>query len=148
MAASSLGHATATLFQDWVAGHPMLVWGMSHPLWTLALLLLILFLLWGLLQAIAQFAAGVWLGLGRLPIHLFRGIGTGLLWMLRQTPPTQTPPTPKQKLDKLLAELEQVQQEQQRLTKEIKVLLQQYPLETPAPKLLQKFLTPSSSDSR
>jgi hypothetical protein len=85
------------------------------------------------LQAIAQFAAGVWLGLGRLPIHLFRGIGIGFLWMLRQTPPTQTPPTPKQKMAELLAELERVQQEEQRLTKEIKGLLQQYPLETPVP---------------
>ena len=148
MATSSLGHATTTLLQDWVAGHPVLAWGMGHPLWAIAVLLLILFLLWGLLQAIAQFAAGVWLGLGRLPIQLFRGIGAGVLWLLRQTPPTQTPPTAKQKLAELLTELEQVQQEQQRLTKEIKVLLQQYPLETPAPKLLQKFLTPSSTDSR
>jgi hypothetical protein len=148
MATSSLGHATATLLQDWVAEHPMLAWGMSHPLWAIALLLLVLFLLWGLLQAIAQFAAGVWLGLGRLPIHLFRGIGIGFLWMLRQTPPTQTPPTPKQKMAELLAELERVQQEEQRLTKEIKGLLQQYPLETPVPKLLQKFFTPSSSNSR
>lgn len=148
MATSSLSHATTTLFQDWVSGHPVLDWGMAHPLWAIAVLLLILFLFWGLLQAIAQFAAGVWLGLGRLPIKLFRGIGAGVLWVLRQTPPTQTPPTPKQKLAELLVELEQVQQEQQRLTKEIKLLLQQHPLETPAPKLLQKFLTPSSTDSR
>lgn len=128
----------------------MLVWGMGHPLWTIVFLLLTLFLIWGLLQAIAQFAAGVWLGLGRLPIQLFRGIGSGLWWLIQRKPspqilPTASPPTAQQRLSELLTELEQAQQEQQRLTKEIKELLEENPVEGLSPKLLQKILAQQPS---
>jgi type VI protein secretion system component VasK len=125
MVSAHVGSATSALVQDWVSGHPGIGWVVTHPVWAIAILLLGLFLLWGLLQAIAQSAASIWVGLGKLPVWLFRGIWDGVLWVVRRSPPVKALPTPEDRLAMLFAELEQVQQQQQQLMQDIKVLLQQ-----------------------
>jgi hypothetical protein len=54
MGAESIQNAIAAMVQDWLTDHPLLAWGVTHPIWAMTLLLLFIFLAWGLLGAIAN----------------------------------------------------------------------------------------------
>ena len=77
MGAEALKNALNSLLQGWLSDHPALGWCVIHPLWTIALALLFLFLAWGLLQAFARLVETVWLALLRAPIQFSR-------WIFRQ----------------------------------------------------------------
>jgi hypothetical protein len=84
MGAESIQNAIATIVQDWLNAHPVLGWCVVHPLWAIALLLLSVFLAWGLLGAIAQLAKTLWIALLRAPLRLGKWTGVRLLNLFRQ----------------------------------------------------------------
>lgn len=131
--------------QDWLVQHPLWLWLFTHPLWLLGTILLALFLLAGLLQAIAGLTEQLWLGLLRLPILLVQALWQGSLFLLRrlvrqpsnqlmtkslvQFPtdqlalPTAQPTAKSDRLTEIVNRLEALRQEQDELLKEVKLLL-------------------------
>ncbi|MCT7949831.1 hypothetical protein NG798_08535 [Ancylothrix sp. C2] len=63
---------------SWIAGHPRLIWLVNHPLQSLVLLLLGLFLLSGLLKAVSNVTEKFWVWLFSFPFKLV-GFGWGLI---------------------------------------------------------------------
>lgn len=108
---------------DWLQAHPLLAWGIDHPLWTLAGLFVVLLLLSGLLQAIARFTEQIWIWILRSPVLLIQWlVAIGLRWMQRK--PAAPIATPKQqRLTVILQKLEAMRQEQEELLKEVRALL-------------------------
>jgi hypothetical protein len=89
--AESIQNAISAMVQDWLSHHPVLGWGMTHPLWAIAALLLILFLAWGLLGAIARLMETLWIELLRTPLKLSRWGVARLRNLLRHS--TNEPPS-------------------------------------------------------
>lgn len=89
--AESIQNAIYAMVQDWLSHHPVLGWGMTHPLWAIASLLLILFLAWGLLGAIARLMETLWIELLRTPLKLSRWGVVRLRNLFRQS--TNEPPS-------------------------------------------------------
>jgi hypothetical protein len=153
MGAESIQNAIAEMVRDWLSDHPVLEWCANHPIWAIALLLLLIFSAWGLLGAIAQLVKTLWIALLRTPLRLGRWIGVGLLNLFRrprdktsQTSDTQplrlqevqsprsTLNDPKSasqqnhsdqpaRLSELVAHLEQLQAEQTQLLQEVRAIL-------------------------
>jgi hypothetical protein len=134
MGTEAMQRAVADVFQDWLVAHPMLGWEITHPLWSIGLGLLLLFLFWGLLNAISRLTERLWVTLLRIPLQLGQWIGQQLLrfvklpaWVLRSEHPTLQPePIRREKrktLQDALLQLEQLQQEQVRLLQEIRQTL-------------------------
>jgi hypothetical protein len=109
-------------FQAWLEQHPILSWLASHPLWLLAIILLTLFLLSGLLRAVASLTEQFWLLLLRLPILMVQWVWQGSLLLLRPIRPKAEPSAPN-RLAELLERLETLRQEEEDLMQEIKSLL-------------------------
>jgi hypothetical protein len=114
--------------QDWLAQHPVFLWLATHPWWLLITILVILFLLSGLLRAVAGLTEKLWLGLLRLPILLVQWVWRGSLFLLRRpfAPKPlalQASVTPPDRLTEVLDRLEALRQEQDELLKEVKSLL-------------------------
>jgi hypothetical protein len=128
---SLLNSLTAPL-QAWLSQHPILLWLATHPLWLLGVILLLLFLLSGLLRAVASLTEKLWLTLLRLPIILMQWAWQGSLLLLRrpfaskavnQSSPINPPllDTPD-RLTEILERLETLRKEQDELLKEVKRL--------------------------
>jgi hypothetical protein len=138
--------AVAAMIQNWLAGHPILNWGLAHPVWTLIGLAVLLLLSGGLLRAIAQMTEQLWIRLLQLPMRLGQWLLTQLLQRFR--PPlhasVSADPEPieilragfniasiqdihesfdSEQLYNILVRLEHLQQEQTLLLKDIKKLL-------------------------
>jgi hypothetical protein len=129
--------------QDWLVQHPLWLWLFTHPLWLLGAILLALFLLAGLLRAIAGLTEQLWLGLLRLPILLVQTLWQGglFLWRLVGQPanqltakslvqpttqltlPAAQPTAKSDRLTEIVDRLEALRQEQDELLKEVKLLL-------------------------
>lgn len=120
--------------QDWLNQYPWLLWLTTHPWWLLVTVLLILFLLSGLLRAIAGLTEKLWLALLSLPVMLVRWIWQGTIFLLSR--PFASKPAMMQsglinppnvhlqdRLTEVLDRLESLRQEQDELLKEVKVLL-------------------------
>lgn len=67
----------------WIGNHPKLVWLVNHPLQTLGLLLLALFLFSGLLKAVSSFTEKFWIWLLTAPFK-FVSSGLGLIFQSSQ----------------------------------------------------------------
>lgn len=137
---SGLWDSFTAPIQDWLSQHPLFFWLATHPWWLVAATLAVLFLLSGLLRAIAGFTEQIWIALLRLPIVLISWLWQGTLLLLRR--PFQAKPTvvpshlgntpllssqPSEQPDRLtqvLDRLETLRQEQDQLLQEIKALLQ------------------------
>jgi hypothetical protein len=129
--------------QDWLGQYPVLLWLGIHPLWLVVVILLVLFLLSGLLRAVAGLTEKLWLVLLRLPILLVRWVWRGTLFLLSRPfaakPVAQSslaqsslvksslvnPPLldSADRLTEVLDRLEALRQEQDELLKEVKSLL-------------------------
>lgn len=114
--------------QSWLADHPTLAWIIAHPLWTIALIVLTLFLCWGLLGAIAQLMQQAWLALLRAPLTLAQFLSRRLFQVFhRQAIPSSTQPEGQQdlqdQLPNLMKRLETLQQEQEALIKAMQAIL-------------------------
>ncbi len=70
--AQELWQAMAADAALWLQGHPLLSWLLRHPIVTIGLTLLVVVLVWGLLQAMAQLAQRAWIILLNIPLYLVR----------------------------------------------------------------------------
>lgn len=109
---------------SWFETHPIFAWGIDHPLLTLGLLVVVLLLLSGLLQAIARFTEQIWIWLLRSPVLLIQWLfAVGRSWV-RRKPPALPAATPQQeRLTLILQKLETMRQEQDELLQEVRALL-------------------------
>ncbi|MGA7932591.1 MAG: hypothetical protein WCA35_03340 [Kovacikia sp.] len=116
-----------TPIQKWIDAHPVVGWILEHPLWTLGLVVLGIFLFWGLLKAIAGLSEKIWLFLLSAPLKLGRwlfqlGLNLFRIDIVRAATP-QTQPDHQTQLIGLLRKLEALKQEQDEILKEIKAIL-------------------------
>jgi hypothetical protein len=109
--------------QTWLESHPTIAWMVNHPIWTLIIGVLAIFLFWGLLNAIARFTEQFWIALLRSPLKLsqwiFRGsphLLMGLLWFKPKD-------DPKKQLKEVLDRLEELRQEEDKLLEQVKKFL-------------------------
>jgi hypothetical protein len=122
--------------QNWLSQYPPLLWLTTHPLWLLGAILLTLFLLSGLLRAVASLTEQLWLALLRLPITLVQWVWQGSLFLLKRPFASKALTQSKiqsnvagssalsspDRLTDVLNRLETLRQEQDELLKEVKVL--------------------------
>jgi hypothetical protein len=111
-------------FQDFLEAHPVLAWGLDHPLWMAAIALLTLLLLAGLWSAIARLTENFWLTLVQLPFRLGRWLFGSLARLLLR--PQAADPAPD-RLSQIMQRLEALQQEQGALVSELRSLLAEPP---------------------
>jgi hypothetical protein len=76
-------HAISTYFSQLVFAHPYLAWTIAHPLPSVGLLLLAIFSLRGLFQAIGRGIDRVWLFLLTTPFKLLQPIFQGIWRSIR-----------------------------------------------------------------
>jgi hypothetical protein len=119
MAAEGVKRAVLEMGQDRLRSYSVTAWLMSHPLWALACLLVLFFLLSGLLRAIAQSTERLWIVLLRAPLRFGRWSLDRVLGLLK-LPIAKPESNP---LYEKVARLEQLQQEQQQVLEEIKTLM-------------------------
>lgn len=132
-AVTSLWDTAIQPIQDWLARYPVMVWLLEHPFWLLSTLLFCLFLLAGLLRAVARLTEQLWLALLRLPLTLVQWIwrGTLLLWrpvtaksVIAKASLTESAClNSSSRLTEVLERLEVLRQEEQELMQEMKTLL-------------------------
>ncbi|EKQ70641.1 hypothetical protein OsccyDRAFT_0942 [Leptolyngbyaceae cyanobacterium JSC-12] len=121
-------NAVSMSLQNWLNAHPLIHWVVDHPLWTVGLVVVTIFLFWGLLRAIARFIEQLWLIILRSPLLLFRwvlGISTRTYQRLAE-PKDLLVPAPidsQARLTEILTRLEVLRQEQDQLLQEVKTLL-------------------------
>lgn len=120
--------------QDWISSstevwlnqHPIVAWGVDHPLLSLALGLLALFMSWGLLKAIAQVIERVWLLIFQVPFKLSQWIVRSLFNWYKTGSSSGTDSREAEPCDRLTAivnRLDALKQEQDELLKEAKSML-------------------------
>lgn len=117
--------------QNWLGQYPVFLWLWTHPLWLVLLVLLVLFLLSGLLRAVAGLTEKLWLALLSLPVTLVRWVWRGSLFLLSR--PFASKPVMQSsllhssvdsadRLTEVLDRLEALRQEQDELLREVKLL--------------------------
>jgi hypothetical protein len=70
----SIEHAVSSYFSQWLGQHPYLAWSIGHPLLSLGLVLIAIFLLWGLIKAIGRGIEQIWIFLLQTPFKLLQPI--------------------------------------------------------------------------
>ncbi len=70
----SIEHAISSYFSQWLGQHPYLAWSIGHPVLSLGLLLIAIFLLWGLIKAIGRGIEQIWIFLLKTPFKLLQPI--------------------------------------------------------------------------
>jgi hypothetical protein len=113
--------------QEWMVMHPVIAWTVNHPLWAIALFFIVLLLCWGLLGAIARLVQQAWLLILQAPLKLLRWLFTGvfnafLIRGLKAEEPLVFEQR-EQRLLETLNRLEALQQEQEELMQEVKIIL-------------------------
>lgn len=145
MGAEVIQRAVMNLFQSWQLDHPILGWGLTHPVWLIGIVAVAVFLLWGLLRAIAQLTEKVWVMLLRAPLGIgkwcFRLIREFMrrVWLkpndsasqpeeLTAALPGEVPPyvapDPDRQIQDCLLQLVHLQQEQMQLLQQMQALLE------------------------
>ncbi|MEG4275878.1 hypothetical protein QUA62_00035 [Microcoleus sp. MON1_C1] len=71
---NALQSAIDGMFKNWMDSHPVVFWLVSHPLISLAMLLLFIFIILGFLQALGNFFAKGWLFILQIPLKLMQGV--------------------------------------------------------------------------
>lgn len=108
--------AIGNAIDHWLASHRLLHWLINHPLSTIGLGLLSLFLLAGLIGAIGRLGEQLWLRLLRSPVTLISSLFSGLSQALRRATPTPEP----DRLGEILDRLEELRQEESVLLEELR----------------------------
>lgn len=123
--------AMLTILQKWMQDHPLVAWVIGHPLLSVGILLAVVVLLRGLLDAIARLTERVWLAILRAPVRVANWLFTSTTQRFIHTtlPPAQPEqPTQQERLMAIFTRLEAIQQEQDTLLKEVRALLGTEPL--------------------
>ncbi|WP_242721810.1 hypothetical protein [Microcoleus vaginatus] len=71
---NALQRAIDGTVKNWMDSHPLVFWLVSHPLISLAMLLLFIFIILGFLQALGNFFAKGWLFILQIPLKLMQGV--------------------------------------------------------------------------
>ena len=74
LASNAIQSAINGTVKNWMDSHPVVFWLVSHPLISLAILLLFIFIILGLLQALASFFAEGWLFILQSPGKFMQGV--------------------------------------------------------------------------
>ncbi|HEY9663240.1 MAG TPA: hypothetical protein V6C65_32745, partial [Allocoleopsis sp.] len=103
-------------------------WFVSNPFWLLIAMLAALFLLSGLLRAIAGLTEKLWLTLLKLPFILVQTVWRSSLFLLlrpfeKSTVASLTASPAPDRLTEILNRLEALRQEQDELLQEVRLLL-------------------------
>jgi hypothetical protein len=121
--ATRLQASTTSVIQDWLDYHPRLSWMFHHPIWSLVIVAFFIFLIWGLLSAIARLTENLWMSLLQSPIRLSQ-------WIIKRSPPlikqiigSKGKNDPKQQLLEAMNRLEELRKEQDELLERIKTLV-------------------------
>lgn len=121
--------AIATPVQTWLADHPIPSWLLTHPLWSIGLVVLAIFLFWGLLRAIARFTEHLWLVILQAPFRFTHWLFIALPKAIFKSPAqpslvSASPPESRQaRLADILQRLEALRQEQDKLMQEVQSIL-------------------------
>lgn len=129
--AETVQKALSTTLQNWLEAHPLLAWLIAHPLLTLAIILLICWLFWGLLNASGRLTEKAWLAILQFPLKLgqwlWRQIARGFKGISPGSNRLSVKPTSAkedhQRLADILSRLETLHQEQEQLMKEMQTIL-------------------------
>lgn len=126
--ATSVQNVVVTSVKMWMSEHPIISWMLAHPLGTLALALLILFLCWGLLGAIAQFTQQAWLFILRAPLKLAQLLSGSIFQLFKRSDALQLIKLENQqdvqrRIPEILDRLGALRQEQESLMREMELIL-------------------------
>jgi hypothetical protein len=109
--------------QNWLDTHPTIDWMVDHPLLSIVFGLLIIFLFWGLLNAIARFTERFWIALLRSPLQLSQWIFSGSSYLLTGALRMKPKEDPKAQLAEVLGRLEELRKEEDKLLEKVKELM-------------------------
>ncbi|HAX75941.1 MAG TPA: hypothetical protein DCY88_08910 [Cyanobacteria bacterium UBA11372] len=119
---------------NWFNDHPILFWILNHPIHDLGILLLVIFLFWGLLKAIGRLVEKAWISVIIAPFKLiqsFLGIGSKSLGNvmvsgLVTVPSNQTLNQGDRKEDmaNIINQLNALKQQQDKLLQELATILE------------------------
>lgn len=126
--AHSVQNVVATSMKTWMAEHPIVSWIIAHPLWTIVLTVLVIFLCWSLLGAIAQLTQRVWLALLQAPLKLTQLLSKGAFQAFQSADASSLTKVKGQqdvqeRLSKIFSRLEALHQEQEALMREMRSML-------------------------
>ncbi len=117
-----------TSVQMWIAEHPIVAWVVAHPLWAIAVTLLVLLSAWGLLGAIARFIQQAWLFILQAPLKLIYWLFGRTFKLFNQVNAFQftqlDQPDAQKRLPEILDRLEILRKEQEILIQEMRSLLE------------------------
>jgi hypothetical protein len=114
--------AIASLVYDWFEQHPIIFWLFSHPLISSIIVLVIIFLLWRLLTAIATLVDRTCIWLLQSPLLVGKSL---FRWGKRSTSSAEklvSQMTDSEKLTYILSKLEAIEQQQKLIVQEIAAL--------------------------
>jgi hypothetical protein len=118
----SIEHAVSSYLSQWMGQHPYFAWSIAHPVLSLGLVLIAIFLLWGLIKAIGRGVEQIWLFLLKTPFKLlqpmFRPIWGSIWRRIGHTGDSELSARSEQIIDRLHA----LNQEQQSLLQELATL--------------------------
>uniref|UniRef100_B8HP35 Uncharacterized protein n=1 Tax=Cyanothece sp. (strain PCC 7425 / ATCC 29141) TaxID=395961 RepID=B8HP35_CYAP4 len=125
---TNLQQILADSVRGWMSEHPLIAWMIHHPLWTLVLILLGLFLSWGLVGAAAQLTKKVWVLVLQGPFKLAQLLAQGILRLFNLAKPPQLAQLEREdhlqkRLSEILNRLESLRQEQEALIREMELLV-------------------------
>ena len=73
-ASNAIQSAIKGTVKDWIDSHPVVFWLVSHPLISLAILLIFIFIILGLLQALGSLFAQAWLFILQSPVKFMQAV--------------------------------------------------------------------------
>ncbi len=111
---TNVQNSVQSSIQTWVDAHPIFAWILLHPLWSIGIAILVLWLTFILLSAIVDVTVEFISSLLKLPFSGFKR-----LFLPRQF----SKPTSSQRLIEVLDRLEALRQEQDELLKQVKTML-------------------------
>lgn len=123
---SSVSEATQvairSLVNDWLTEHPVIAWLVQHPLMTLLLIVVGIVLVWGLFQAVFRVIEQFWVAILKSPLFL----GKTLLGLraIKSVEPVQRSGvgSDSEQVKQILARLDHIQQEQEKILRELAAL--------------------------
>ena len=136
----ALENAIDSTIKNWLNQHPVFFWLVTHPIWTLIIFLFVIFLIFGLFEAVTTLIKSIWLFTFKIPQKLviktvnltiitFQNIGYQI-WpqnshqnKLKLTK-IGNKSDRQQRIAEILDRLEQLKQEQNRLLTEIAEMLE------------------------
>jgi hypothetical protein len=115
----SIEHAVGSYFSRWFQEHQLIWWLVSHPVWSLVILLLSIALFVGLLSAIGRGIEQLWIGLLRTPLRMIQPTMTWLGQRITRQKSHISWSAPDPQINVLVNRLRQIQQEQDKLMQEL-----------------------------